>query len=303
MQQTTESTAMMPFAARSHPGLKRSNNEDSFVMDEALGLWVVADGVGGHSSGEVASAIACETIRAQVRAGASLESAIGSAHDAVLCEIDSRDADGSDRGSNMGTTVVALRLDGDHYEVAWVGDSRAYLFDRRRAGRLQPLTVDHSAVNDLVADGVLTQQQASTHPQRHALSRSLGVSRDTASAAGVVRGRLRSGEQIILCSDGLTEELHDAAIASELARQTSADGQVDALVEAALAAGGRDNITVIVVGAPAQRGAHHGESRSLETTQSAALVASAADKPRSWLDHKALLLVALLFLVAAVALA
>lgn len=250
---------MVPFTARTHPGLRRSKNEDNFEADAKLGLWVVADGVGGHSNGEVASEIACATIRHQVSKGCDLRNAIEDAHQAVLKEIDRRDAD-----NNMGTTVVALRLSGDHYEIAWVGDSRAYLFDRG----LKQLTRDHSAVNDLIDSGAISKTQAINHPQRHALSRSLGVSATNASSVSVINGKLHAGQQLLLCTDGLTDELNDNAISAELTRHTDLDAQADALVSAALASGGRDNLTLVVLGSPRRKArSQTAATPDLEVTQ------------------------------------
>ncbi|MEM6546103.1 MAG: protein phosphatase 2C domain-containing protein, partial [Pseudomonadota bacterium] len=158
---------MIPYAAKTHQGLKRGKNEDNFAVEPTMGLWVVADGVGGHSNGEVASKIACEVIVDQVSAGLTLSDSIAHAHKEVLAEIRARNAE-----SNMGTTVVALQLNESRYEIAWVGDSRAYLYD----GKLTQLTKDHSAVNELLDRGVITPDKVAGHPQRHALSRSLGVS-------------------------------------------------------------------------------------------------------------------------------
>ncbi len=271
---------MIPYAARTHPGLHREANEDSYAVNEGLGLWIVADGLGGHSDGEVASALACDVICRDVSEGASLQSAIAHAHRAVLEEIDKLGAPGSDAaglgqagvdvvpsddgGGAMGTTVVVLRLVENHYEIAWVGDSRAYLFD----GQLRRLTADHSAVNELLAKGVIDERKAAHHPQRHALSRSLGVSERNTSTAEVVSGTLKPGQQILLCTDGLTDELDDTEILSELRINETPDAQADALQRAALANGGRDNVTLLIVGAAAQRPQRKaGGSSSLETTQ------------------------------------
>ena len=209
-------------------------------------MWIVADGLGGHSSGEVASAIACDVIRREVSSGAGLVDARARAHGEVLEEIARQGLD-----SNMGTTVVALRLLDEHYEIAWVGDSRAYLFD----GHLKQLTHDHSAINELLAKGAIDSRRAATHPQRHALSRSLGVSDRNASEPGVVSGSLREGQQILLCTDGITDELSDAEILGELRINTDPDAQADALVKAALANGGHDNLTVVIVGSSVRRSA------------------------------------------------
>ncbi|MEL7045778.1 MAG: protein phosphatase 2C domain-containing protein [Pseudomonadota bacterium] len=287
---------MIPYAARTHPGLHREANEDSYTVDEELGLWIVADGLGGHSDGEVASALACDVICRDIRGGVSLQSAIAHAHQAVLEEIEKQGAHKSleqgapatpdavnktrtvDSGGAMGTTVVVLRLIDNRYEIAWVGDSRAYLFD----GQLRRLTADHSAVNELLAKGVIDARKAANHPQRHALSRSLGVSEHNTSSAEVVSGKLKPGHQILLCSDGLTDELDDAEILGELRINETPEAQAEALQRAALESGGRDNITLLIVGAPAsRRELRHKESSSLETTQDVSGHTAAASQRRS----------------------
>lgn len=280
---------MIPFSAKTHPGLRRAKNEDNLAFDAELGLWIVADGVGGHSSGEVASAIACDVIRSDVAQGQSLTAAIEHAHQAVLAEIAALDVSDLERTpsepeygrvNNMGTTVVALRIEGSRYEIAWVGDSRVYAYD----GTLQQLTRDHSAVNDLIDQGVISAEQASQHPQRHALSRSLGVSNDNASQASSVTGKMQQGCQFILCTDGLTDELTDAAILHALRGNESPESQVNALIDSALAHGGSDNITIVIVGEPkathtkdkpAKRHSRR-TSPSLETTQELYATSSSA---------------------------
>ena len=247
---------MMPFTAKTHPGLRRAINEDSYAAAPQLGLWVVADGLGGHSEGEIASAIACEVIERDVSGGASLSSAIEHAHREVLSEIQRRETE-----SNMGTTVVALRLDGRAYEIAWVGDSRAYLFD----GQLRQLTTDHSAVNELLQKGAIALEQAANHPQRHALSRSLGVSDANFSDASTISGTLKRGETIFLCTDGITDELSDAEIQSALRMNSSQESQAEALMNAALENGGHDNLTVVLVGGGGKESSV--TSPDLETTQ------------------------------------
>lgn len=255
---------MTPFAAKTHPGCRRERNEDRYLADPDLALWVVADGVGGHSHGDVAANIACSTIRKSIAAGASLRASIDQAHHAILEEIARRGA-----SENMGTTVVAVRFTDADYELAWVGDSRAYLargsacakhggvqddgdLGRKGCDDLQQITTDHSAVTNLVESGVITPEQAGTHPQRNALSRSLGVSTRNQSEADVITGTLQAGEQLLLCTDGLTDELSDASILRELRRSADVHDQVESLVARALESGGRDNITVVLLGeAPA----------------------------------------------------
>ena len=234
---------MKVFAAGSHPGLKRDHNEDYYRADADQGLWLVADGVGGHADGEVAAQIVGDTVVQTLAEGACLTEGIMAAHRAVLREIQSRE------NSNMGSTVVALSLQDDTYEICWVGDSRAYVYDRE----LRQLTQDHNPVKELLARGAITPEQAAVHPERHVLSQSMGVSDAIRVDPGSIRGRLLPGQQILLCSDGLTDELDDAKIAATLAAHSSSQSQVDALIEAALEAGGHDNITAIVVGAPVAR--------------------------------------------------
>lgn len=230
---------MRPYTVASDAGNRRASNEDSYAVDPELGLWVVADGLGGHQSGEIASSIACEIILANVRSGETLTGAIVLAHEKVLQAIATDSAT-----NNMGTTVVALKIEGNSYEIAWVGDSRAYVFD----DGLKLLTRDHSAVNDLVDSGIISPEEAREHPQRHVLSRSLGVSSSIASKADSVSGIFDQSCQMLLCTDGLTDELSDVEIENQLRAHHSPKAQADALVAAALAKGGRDNVTLIIVG-------------------------------------------------------
>ena len=230
---------MTMYAADSNTGHRREHNEDSYALNPDLGLWLVADGVGGHADGEVASAIVCETILADVASGSSLIDAILHSHDEVLDEIHSRG------DSNMGSTVVVLRVQGAEYEIAWVGDSRAYVFD----GELRQLTRDHNPVSEMLARGAITPEQAANHPERNVLTQSLGVSDEIDVAPERLRGTLEAGQQIILCSDGLTDELNDDEITDRMKNNGTPQEQVDALVAGALDAGGRDNVTVVVVNA------------------------------------------------------
>ncbi|MEM9397829.1 MAG: protein phosphatase 2C domain-containing protein, partial [Pseudomonadota bacterium] len=210
------------------------------------------------SNGEVASKIACEVIVDQVSAGLTLSDSIAHAHKTVLAEIRARNAE-----SNMGTTVVALQLNESRYEIAWVGDSRAYLFD----GKLTQLTKDHSAVNELLDRGVITPDKVAGHPQRHALSRSLGVSDLNQSEASTLTGTLAEGQQLLLCTDGLTDELTDSMILRELQSNQNPEKQVQSLLDSALAQGGSDNLTIVVVGDPLYKPAVAKPGADLEVTQ------------------------------------
>lgn len=234
---------MNPAAAHaSHVGLKREHNEDSILARPDLGLWVVADGMGGHSAGEVASAIVVRTIESALEGGEQLDDAVGRAHQAIL--------DAALRGegaSGMGSTVVALQLQGSHYRLAWVGDSRAYLWNGRQ---LRQLTRDHSFVQRMLESGVLTQAEAEAHPDRGNLAQALGVAED-GLVVDVLDGALCRDETLLLCSDGLSGEVADEVIERAFRITTDEQQLVDLLVEAALASGGADNVSVIVVKAPA----------------------------------------------------
>ena len=222
-----------------HVGLKRTNNEDSYGAFPELGLWLVADGMGGADAGEVASRIAVEQVRAACAEGAPVEAAIEEANRAVGEAI----AGGQGR-PGMGTTVVAAHCVGDQFIVAWVGDSRAYLWN----GALKRLSRDHSQVQELVDSGVLSEAEARVHPHRNVITQALGVQPDNPVRVDRVDGTLAGGQRLLLCSDGLTGEVDDAEIARILAADDDGAAVVDGLIQAALAAGGSDNVTVVLIG-------------------------------------------------------
>ncbi|MEH6586403.1 MAG: protein phosphatase 2C domain-containing protein [Halioglobus sp.] len=251
---------MRAFSADSHPGHKRGHNEDCYKANPEQQLWLVADGVGGHSNGEVASAIVRDTLDKDLAKGSSLVDAIHHSHAEILAEIASRE------GSNMGSTVVALHLRGDEYEVAWVGDSRAYLFD---GSNLKQITRDHNPVSEMLARGAITVEQAANHPERNVLSQSLGVADTIIVSPDRIRGELHTGQQILLCSDGLTDELNDRQIEQTMSACKNPDEQVKALIQGALDSGGRDNVTVVVVGEKAAPGTvTHRSARQRDTLSS-----------------------------------
>ena len=231
---------MIEFGHLTHVGLRRDLNEDTYYGDNDLGLWLVADGMGGHEYGEVARALARDAIVREVRAGAGLANAIRRADEEIL-----RVSRGRNDALPMGTTVVAARVAGARFEVGWVGDSRVYLW---RDGRLAQLSQDHSYVQELVSGGTITQEQARTHPHRNVVTQALGVTDPKSLNVETMTGELRPGMQLLLCSDGLTEHVDDSRIAQVLAMDDcSAQECVDTLVAAALDGGGSDNVTVVLV--------------------------------------------------------
>jgi serine/threonine protein phosphatase PrpC len=228
----------------SDTGRVRSNNQDSFLTRDDIGLWVVADGMGGHRGGEVASQIVCETVD-QAFARHTIDGlveAIENANAAVY-----QAGSGDPELSGMGTTVVALALVDDEggdevLAIANVGDSRAY---RLSGVELEQLTSDHSLVADLVREGSLSPEEAAVHPQRNILTRVLGVYDDV--PVDVLAVVPHNGDRYVLCSDGLFNEVPESGIAAVLRRLTDPADAANELVRLANEGGGRDNVTVVVV--------------------------------------------------------
>ena len=224
-------------------GRIRSLNEDSLLA--LPGLYVVADGMGGHAAGEVASQLCVQTLERALPAGQrdrdSVQTAIETANEAILTHVGGHPDD-----QGMGTTVTGVVLAGGGETAHWVvfnlGDSRTYQF---LDGQLRQLTVDHSEVQELVQRGELTADQARVHPSRNVVTRSLGV--EQLGVTDFWRIPVSAGERLVLCSDGLSDELLDEAISGILADCPSAQGAADALVDAAVVHGGRDNVTVVVI--------------------------------------------------------
>ena len=234
------------FAAATDVGRMRKNNEDSYLSSKPVAA--VADGMGGHSAGEVASAIAIEELAAlgdrgpwenETAATDDLKQAILRANRRI------REMAASDHKLNgMGTTLVALLEDGDMVHVANVGDSRGYLL---RQGELSQVTVDHSLVQELVDDGRLSPEDAERHPQRSVITRALGI--DPEVEFDLFTYKLQVGDRLLLCSDGLSDVVGTTQIRNVLLRVRSPQKAARQLVTVANEQGGPDNITVIVVDA------------------------------------------------------
>jgi protein phosphatase len=219
-------------------GRVRDGNEDGYRIDARTGLLAVADGMGGHVGGEIASAIALEALVAAVANGRPIRDAIAEANDAV---IEKADTDQNLRG--MGTTLTAATLaSGGTLLVGHVGDSRAYLV---RAGQIAQITDDHSLVEEMVQRGQLTPEQAEVHPQRSIVTRAIGIDPDI--EVDVYPVELHPGDRVLLCSDGLTDMVRAEAIGRILAREPDGQRAAEQLIDAANAAGGNDNITALVI--------------------------------------------------------
>jgi serine/threonine protein phosphatase PrpC len=224
-------------AFRTDTGRQRTANEDSYYARAPV--FAVADGMGGAQAGEVASRIAAESFEPAERGGKAPEAFLRAIAETANERIHSLAEDDSSR-SGMGTTLTAAMVEGDEVAFAHVGDSRAYVW---RDGELRLLTSDHSLVEELRRQGRISDAQAEDHPQRSIITRALGpesqVEIDTLSFSA------RPDDVFLICSDGLTTMVKDAAIAEVLAEATTLDEATSRLVTAANEAGGRDNITVV----------------------------------------------------------
>jgi PPM family protein phosphatase len=219
-------------------GQVRGNNEDVALVDRHNSLFAVADGMGGHRGGEVASRTAVEAMRASFAADGELEAAIEAANREVRAR-----AEGDDELTGMGTTLTAVTpASPTTLVVGHVGDSRAYLL---RNGELQRITEDHSLVEELVRQGRLTPEQAESHPQKAIVTRALGV--DSEVDVDLYPVVVETGDRIILCSDGLTDMVRDRDIERIARNEPDPQRAAEALVTAANNAGGHDNITVVIV--------------------------------------------------------
>lgn len=226
-------------SAVSHPGTVRSRNEDAFVDRGDIGLWAVADGAGGHGAGDVASAAATAAL-ADLPAGLSPAEVLAQVRlriAGVHADLQ-RQAAASASGEIMVTTLVVLMARGEHFACLWAGDSRAYLL---RDGALCQVTHDHSLVQEMVEAGSLAPEDAESHPQANVITRAVGSHEPL--ELDKVAGRLLPGDVLLLCTDGLFKALSDAQITRILA----AGHGSQSLIDQALRAGARDNVTALVI--------------------------------------------------------
>ena len=231
-------TTTLMWGARSDVGCVRSHNEDSYLVQSPL--FCVCDGMGGHAAGEVASSLAVETI-AKTAPNAADPALLAASVEAANAAIIEAAANGLGK-SGMGCTATCAYIDGTTIAIAHVGDSRAYLLHE---GTLIRVTRDHSYVEELVDAGEITADEARTHPNRSVITRALGS--DPAMYADHFQLNIEEGDRLILCSDGLSSMVPDGDIETIAAQSSTAQICTDNLVDAALAAGGGDNVTVVVV--------------------------------------------------------
>lgn len=237
--------------AQTDQGLIRRNNEDSFLFDDSFSVAVLADGMGGHNAGEVASGMATRSISAALTHW--LANVGSQPHPDVLCRLMMLSVDKANQTilqaaahhpacKGMGTTVVVGVFQGDQLFLTHVGDSRCY---RLRAGELVQITKDHSVLQEQVDAGLMTQAHAARSPGRHLLTRALGV--EARLPLEVKIHQVLADDLYLMCSDGLTDMVDDASIASLMVQDTDMATRTSALVHLANAKGGRDNVTVMLI--------------------------------------------------------
>jgi PPM family protein phosphatase len=224
-------------------GRVREGNEDAYLVADSV--FAVADGMGGHLAGEIASAKALEPVEElDGKVYADAEEAVRALRDAVVTAnaTVSQMAEDEPLYRGMGTTLTAVLVEGRRLHVAHVGDSRAYLL---RDGTFNQLTDDHTLVQHLIDEGQITREEAATHPQRSIITRAIGVARDVDVDSMTLD--LQPGDQILLCSDGLTGVVSDGAIEAALRSDEDEQTIITGLIEQANEGGGPDNITVVVL--------------------------------------------------------
>jgi serine/threonine-protein phosphatase Stp1 len=227
---------------RTHVGRRRKLNEDAVLNLQEHGLWAIADGMGGHDAGEVASALVIGTL-AELGPASSFENLVGKAMGA-LDTVNSQLLQMGDSGPKqriIGSTVVGLIADDTQYECFWAGDSRGY---RVRNGEIVQLTKDHSMVQLLIEAGMLEPAEAESHPNANVITRAVGVA--DVLEVDSVRGALKGGDIFLLASDGLTRLISEAELLAELSRG-SPEASADVLLDTALERGAPDNVSFVIV--------------------------------------------------------
>lgn len=229
------------FGSRTDIGYVRDHNEDSLIIIPPL--FAVADGMGGHEAGEIASEITVNTLAELAPSHLDAEG-LTAAVEAANYNVMKAPRQGIGR-DGMGTTLTAAMLEGERLLIAQVGDSRAYLLHK---GHLQQITRDHSLMADLIEAGQITPEEARVHPNRSVITRAIGS--DTHMRPDIYELNVDAGDRILLCSDGLSSMISNNAIESIMRRQSDAQHCADELVTAALENGGADNVTVVVADVP-----------------------------------------------------
>lgn len=227
-------------AFRTDVGKVRANNQDAPIVSEKLRLYGVADGMGGHKGGEVASTSARDDLLRELEGKTPSVAALSGAIEEVNRQI-YHQQEHDDALTGMGTTLSVLWMSDNFVYIGHVGDSRVYLL---RDGEFRQMTLDHSLVEQLVREGVLTEEEAQNHPMRNIITRAIGT--DESVEVDVVVEERRKGDLWLACSDGLHGLVDDRQMRDAL-RQYAPEKAADVLLKAALDAGGRDNVTLVIV--------------------------------------------------------
>ena len=237
--------AQIAYSGQTDVGLKRTNNEDLFIIDRELGFCLVADGMGGHAAGELASQIFAETTAATFAGSGGqseketiqkVEKAFYFSNQKILAHVQKNPLD-----KGMGCTAELLAFYDHGFVLGHMGDSRTYRF---RTGTLEQLTTDHSFVQEQIDQGLITPDEARKHHLRSLILRAVGVKEKL--SLDLLRGNVSVGDQFLLCSDGLTDMVEDARIQKILGTEDPLPAKNEKLVEMAKSAGGKDNITVVL---------------------------------------------------------
>jgi serine/threonine protein phosphatase PrpC len=232
------------FGCGTDRGLRRETNEDSFIAADPV--FAIADGMGGHEAGEIASGICVRTLAELPQVATGGRDATAAVVQQYLLQADAgiREATGSRAGTTLSGVIVVEEQGVPNWLVLNIGDSRTY---RLNQGKLSQVSVDHSEVQELVDAGEITPAEAAVHPRRHVVTRALGTGDETDADYRLLP--IEDGDRILVCSDGLNGELDDQHISRILAAEPDPQAAVDELIQAALRSGGRDNVTCIVVDA------------------------------------------------------
>lgn len=234
------------FAGKTNVGLKRSANEDVFIIEGQRGFCLVADGLGGAAAGDLASRFFAEATVEIFRNSTDLEEenvvrriqeSFRLAHDKIRDHVRKNPLH-----KGMGCTAELLAFSDQGFVVGHLGDSRTYRF---RNGQLKQLTHDHSLVQDQIDKGLIGEEKARRHPLRNVILKAVGIDEDL--SLDLIRGRTYPADQFLLCSDGLTDMVDDASIGKVFNSSLPADKKVNQLIDLALSGGGKDNITVVLI--------------------------------------------------------
>lgn len=241
MNDAASASTLFETGSVSHPGRVRKANEDNLVLRPEFGIWAVADGMGGHENGALASATVAAALEA-IGAAASAPELLARLEAGVLeANAELRRQIGARGGATMGSTLAVLLVHKLHFACVWSGDSRIYLV---RDGTITQISRDHTEVQDMIDRGVMTPEEARHSPRRHIITHAIGV--HEVPELDLENGEIADGDVFVLCSDGLTEHVADDEILLAV-RDSAAQAACDALLALTLERGARDNVTVVIV--------------------------------------------------------